>query len=245
MQTPKNETSLYIKLLSTLFQTGHVYRKLFGSIMSSHDIPGLTAWPIIMMKHLGNEIRPGELARALDLDPSSVVRITDMLVGNGLAEKEWDQQDRRAKILRLTARGKKIAVQIETTMGSLFRQSLKDVTHNNLLCCLCTLFEKDSENKHRNLFGFEEWLNAISQRKPELALAAAETYLTYVSNTKSYFYDHDNQLVQLMTRLFAEAEEREESDGGKMLQRVVSLQDLLLSLGVNSMNEWLKAAERQ
>ena len=48
-----------------------------------------------------------------------------------------------------------------------------------------------------------------------------------------------------MTRLFAEAEEREESDHGTMLKRVVAVQDLLLSLGVNSINDWLKAAERQ
>ena len=47
-----------------------------------------------------------------------------------------------------------------------------------------------------------------------------------------------------MTRLFAEAEEREESDHGAMLQRVVSLQDMLLSLGVDGFNDWLKAAER-
>ena len=48
-----------------------------------------------------------------------------------------------------------------------------------------------------------------------------------------------------MTRLFAEAEEREESDHGAMLKRVVAVQDLLLSLGVNSLNDWLEAAERQ
>ena len=48
-----------------------------------------------------------------------------------------------------------------------------------------------------------------------------------------------------MTRLFAEAEEREESDNGAMLQRVVAVQDTLLSLGVSAINDWLKAAERQ
>lgn len=108
-----------------------------------------------------------------------------------------------------------------------------------------TVLEVDSENKHQRLFGFDEWLNAISQRDPDLALAAAEAYLAYFSHAKPYFYDHDNQLVQLVTRLFSEAEEREESDYGAMLKRVVSVQDLLLSLGVNSINEWLKMAERQ
>ena len=105
--------------------------------------------------------------------------------------------------------------------------------------------EIDSENKHHRLFGFDEWLNAISQRDPDLALAATEIYLAYVGRAKPYFYDHNNQLVQLVTRLFAEAEEREESDHGTMLKRVVSVQDSLLSLGVNSINDWLKMAERQ
>lgn len=110
-----------------------------------------------------------------------------------------------------------------------------------------TVFENDSdsENKHHRLFGFDKWLNATSHRDPEQALTATEIYLVYVSHTKPYLYDHENSLTQLMTRLFAEAEEREESDRGAMLQRVVSVQDTLLSLGVNGINDWLKAAERQ
>ncbi|NPU93305.1 MAG: ATP-binding protein [Gammaproteobacteria bacterium] len=107
------------------------------------------------------------------------------------------------------------------------------------------IFETNSEDKHHRLFGFSEWLNAISQRDPKLALTATEIYLAYVSRANPHFYDHENQLVQLVTRLFAEAEEREESDHGAMLTRVVAVQDLLLSLGVNSMNDWLRAAERQ
>lgn len=104
--------------------------------------------------------------------------------------------------------------------------------------------ESESENKHHRLFGFHEWLNATSQHDPEQALAATEIYLAYVSHSKPYLYDHENSLTQLMTRLFAEAEEREESDCGAMLKRVVVIQDTLLSLGVNGVVDWLKAAER-
>ncbi|MCU7932798.1 MAG: ATP-binding protein [Candidatus Thiodiazotropha sp. (ex Codakia rugifera)] len=110
--------------------------------------------------------------------------------------------------------------------------------------CLSAL-ENDSKNKHHRLVGFDEWLNATSQRDPETALTATEIYLAYINRAKPYFYDYRDNFVQLMTRLFAEAEEREESDGGAMLKRVVSLQDLLLSLGLNSINDWLRAAERQ
>lgn len=104
--------------------------------------------------------------------------------------------------------------------------------------------DSDKEKKHRRLFGFHEWLNATSQHDPEQALAALEIYLAYVTHCAPYLYDYEDSLTQLMTRLFAEAEEREESDYGAMLQRVVVAQDTLLSLGVNGVADWLRAAER-
>lgn len=115
-----------------------------------------------------------------------------------------------------------------------------------LIRCCFSVFEKDrdSENKRHHFFGFHEWLNVIIQYDPEQALTATEIYLAYISNTEQHLYDHKNSLTQLMTRLFAEAEEREESDCGAMLQRVVLVQDLLLSMGVNGVADWLKAAER-
>lgn len=138
------------------------------------------------------------------------------------------------------------AVAVARHVDNIFRDNKQPITIPIELIRLCfSVFENDGEKKHHRLFGYDEWLNAISQRDPELALAATEIYLNYISHTKPYFYDHKNQLVQLMTRFFAEAEEREEVDQGAMLRRVVSVQDLLLSLGVSSINDWLKAAERQ
>lgn len=138
------------------------------------------------------------------------------------------------------------AAAVARHVDNIFRDNTPPIPIPIELIRLCfSVFESDSENKHHRLFGFDEWLNGTSQRDPELALAATEIYLTYVSHAKPYFYDHENRLVQLMTRLFAEAEEREESDHGAILKRVVSMQDLLLSLGVSSINDWLKAAERQ
>lgn len=100
------------------------------------------------------------------------------------------------------------------------------------------------DRRHHADFGFHEWLNGTSQHDPEEALTATETYLAYVRDCKPYLYEHENNLAQLMTRLFAEAEEREEYDGGAMLQRVVVAQDTLLSLGLDGISDWLKAAER-
>ncbi|MEA1933430.1 MAG: hypothetical protein U9N60_03220 [Thermodesulfobacteriota bacterium] len=144
----------------------------------------------------------------------------------------------------LNSNGHHVAA-VEQQMKQLFGKNKPMISIPIRLISLCFIvLEGDSENKHHDFFGFDKWLNATSHRDPEQALAATEIYLAYVSRTMSYLYDHENSLTQLMTRLFAEAEEREESDHGSMLQRVVLMQDMLLSLGVDGVNDWLKAAER-
>ncbi|WKT61912.1 ATP-binding protein [Microbulbifer thermotolerans] len=142
--------------------------------------------------------------------------------------------------------GSRHAVVVARHTENIFRDKTPPISIPvKLIQLFFNVLEVDGENKNFQLFGFNEWLNAISQRDPDLALAATEIYLAYVSRANPYFYDHKDQLVQLVTRLFAEAEEREEYDNSGMLKRVVSVQDLLLSLGVNSINDWLKMAERQ
>lgn len=106
------------------------------------------------------------------------------------------------------------------------------------------VIENDHGNRHHRFFGLDDWLNTTAQRDPMQALAVTELYLAYVKQTRVHVYDFENNLTQLLTRLFANAEEREESDQGEMLRRVVSVQDTLLGLGLNGINNWLKAAER-
>jgi len=124
------------------------------------------------------------------------------------------------------------ALAVAQRVENIFQSDKSPIAIPIKLLRLCfTVFEGDSENKHHRLFSFNEWLNAIAQRDPEKALAASEIYLDYVRTSRPYFHDHNNNLTQMMTRLFGEAEEREESDQGAMLKRVVSIQDTLLSLG--------------
>lgn len=106
------------------------------------------------------------------------------------------------------------------------------------------LLASKTDSVGRDTYGFNEWLNATSQTAPGDALAAAEIYVGFVRRSNPYLHDHKNNLTQLLTHLFAYAEEMEESDSGEMIQRVVKLQDALLALGVNGIDKWLKAAER-
>lgn len=127
----------------------------------------------------------------------------------------------------------------------LFRETKPLVSLPTDLIQRCfTLLEAETESTHGDVYGFDAWLNATSIRDPMSALESTEIYLTYIRRKKPYFYDHENNLTQLLTRLFAQAEEQEESDRGAMLHRVVAVQDTLLALGVNGVNDWLKVAER-
>lgn len=137
------------------------------------------------------------------------------------------------------------AIAVAQQIDHIFRDITPVISLPSELLQLCfNVFMMDDKNKHHRLYGFDEWLNATSQIDSESALAATEIYLDYVSRAKPYLHDPENNLTQLITRLFTQAEEKEESDNGAMLQRVVFLQDKLLSLGLSSINEWLKAAER-
>lgn len=138
------------------------------------------------------------------------------------------------------------ALTVAREIEGLFRDETTICVPLELIRSCFSVFEiySDSEDKHHRLFGFHEWLNATALNDPEHALAAVKIYLAYVNSCKPHLYDHNDSLTQLMTRLFAEAEEREESDEGMMLREVVDIQDTLLSLGVNGVTDWLKAAER-
>lgn len=91
------------------------------------------------------------------------------------------------------------------------------------------------------LTSFLSWLARNAVEAPDATLIAIESMLelTTWSEEGILFFEPST-----LGALFAEAEEREESDHGNFLQRVVSVQDAMLRRGGNSLYGWLKDAER-
>ena len=137
------------------------------------------------------------------------------------------------------------AIAVARKFRSFFRETspLIAIPLQLLRRCL-VLLATETDSARIDIFGFDAWLNASSILDPMTTLEALEIYLEFVRRTKTYLYDHENNFTQLLTRLFAQAEEQEELDGGGMLQRVVIVQDTLLALGVSGVDDWLKVAER-
>ena len=128
-------------------------------------------------------------------------------------------------------------------ISQLFHQGVTGVP-SDLIRCYFAAREASGIGAAAQIYGFDEWLSATAQRDPLGALTVFELYLNHMREKSAHMYDYRGNLTQLLTRLFAEAEEWEETDGGVMLQRVVSVQDELLALGVSGVSDWLAAAER-
>jgi len=137
-----------------------------------------------------------------------------------------------------------IASSVAREMSSLFGKDQPPMLiPSDIIDKYLSTIEQDQSNNRFHLYGFDEWLNVMSQCRPDAALASAERFAVFVRRSNYHLYDRGD-ISQLMTRLFREAEEREESDNGTMLRRVIALQDAFFAIGVNGLQDWLRDAER-
>jgi hypothetical protein len=100
-----------------------------------------------------------------------------------------------------------------------------------------------ADNKqHGSLFSFLEWLSAKAPNFPDEALEGMEIMLTVEHNRPTDLWHLD--YASILSKLLQEAEEREQSDDGAFLNRVIAVQDALLKIGVQGLDQWLRDAER-
>lgn len=91
--------------------------------------------------------------------------------------------------------------------------------------------------------GVDTWLCALAATEPDLALDAAELLAAAAMTKNVPIYDGAPSQA-IFAILFREAEEREESDRGEMLRRVIQIQDTFLAGAFEGLAQWLQDAER-
>ncbi len=119
---------------------------------------GLTAtsWvPLIHLEETGGGITQKELALLVGVDGSSLVRVLDMLVREGLIERRRDETDGRARLIHLTARGQRRVAEIRDELGRGEEEMLADLSDAEIEAML-------------------DCFARIDQRLPEPARAAQE-----------------------------------------------------------------------
>jgi MarR family transcriptional regulator for hemolysin len=96
---------------------------------------GLTeaTWlPLIYLARSPAPMRQKDLAAALTLDGSSVVRLLDALETSQLIERREEDTDRRAKIIALTARAWSIIEQVEAASREVRNATLVGLSDHEL-----------------------------------------------------------------------------------------------------------------
>lgn len=96
---------------------------------------GLTeaTWlPLIYLARASTPMRQKDLAAAVTLDGSSVVRLLDALAAAQLIERSEGSTDRRAKIITITARGWSIIEQVEAIAREVRSATLDGLSDDEL-----------------------------------------------------------------------------------------------------------------
>ena len=106
---------------------GRRWRKALDTQLANEGL-GNAAWtPLLHLLRLGDGISQTELAAAVGLEGSSLVRLLDLLVAQGLIERQTPANDRRVKLIYLTPTGHQTATHIRQRVSALEDALLADL----------------------------------------------------------------------------------------------------------------------
>jgi MarR family transcriptional regulator, transcriptional regulator for hemolysin len=128
-----------MQLTMLLNQSARAYKAAADKLAAAYGLSQAASWPVIMLGRLGPDVRPGVLAEAIGVEPSSLVRLIDQLVDSGLVDRTEDERDRRARTLRLTAEGRKRAAQLEKALLPFRRSLFRGVPASDIEACVRVL----------------------------------------------------------------------------------------------------------
>lgn len=116
-----------IKLRETL---GRLYQRFTALQRSEKCCFGVTLSQCMVLEllHQDGAKSPREIADALGLDPSTVTRVVDVLVRDGLLRRARDErEDRRRVLVSLTARGRRLAGDLEACADDFCERILRRI----------------------------------------------------------------------------------------------------------------------
>lgn len=127
-------------LTTALTYASRAYRAAADKVAADFGLSQATGLPVLVISRSGADgVRPGVLAEMLSLEPSSLVRVVDQLISNGLVVRHECPQDRRAKILHLTDEGKKTAALMDQALKPFRRQLFGGFEQADVEACLRVL----------------------------------------------------------------------------------------------------------
>ena len=142
--------SLRAQFTSSVAQAARSMRRAVDRRLQPYGLTEATWLPLVRLSRAAVPMRQKDLAASLALDSSSVVRLIDALQAAGLVERKEEDQDRRAKVIVLTARGQATVEQVERVAKEVRDNVMRDIPDEELqraarlLTQLCAALEADA-----------------------------------------------------------------------------------------------------
>jgi MarR family transcriptional regulator, transcriptional regulator for hemolysin len=116
---------------SLLSRAARQWRRAADLGLRPFDLTEATWLPLVHIARAPAPPRQKDLAASMSLDGSSVVRLLDNLEAAGLIRRK-EGEDRRAKIITLTPRGKAIADKVETVARRIRSDALAGLSDRDI-----------------------------------------------------------------------------------------------------------------
>lgn len=128
-----NERERLQRTLATrMGPVARAWQQLGDAALASLDISNSAGWALVHLLRMGGDVRQGDLARSIGITEPSLVRTLDRLEESGLLERRADEQDRRAKHVRLTAKGVDLGNRIDNRLVAVRGELLADLSDKEL-----------------------------------------------------------------------------------------------------------------
>lgn len=108
------------------------WRRAIDTRLLHYDLTEAMWVPLLHLSRSAVPMRQRDLAAALSLDSSSVVRVLKQLEAMGLIERGAADRDRRAKALVVTAKGRALAGELEAISQRLEQEIVADLAAADL-----------------------------------------------------------------------------------------------------------------
>ena len=112
-------------------RTARQWRRAADRRLQPMGLTEATWLPLLHVARARTPLRQKDLAADLAVDNSTVVRLLDELQANGLVERR-EGDDRRAKVIMLTASGRAIVTRVEREIQAMRKEVLAGVSEPDL-----------------------------------------------------------------------------------------------------------------
>jgi len=125
---------MYTTYKTSLLQAkaNRIIRAHMAKILSAYDL-SLPEWTIIgQVYERGNGIRLAEISDILSVEAPLITTLTDQLVHKELVNRTDDPQDRRAKLISLSDKGRELVPKVEKVAREELLKLLHDISPEDL-----------------------------------------------------------------------------------------------------------------